>query len=315
MKIDLRRFDLNLLVVFDALMIEKNVTKAAERVFVSQSAVSHALKRLRALLDDPLLVKTEHGMKPTPRALSLEVPIRSALNQIQKNMLSADPFDPLSSRASFVISCSEYFECILFPILAERLAKIAPHMTIGIDVLPSRIPESRLTSGEVDFVVAFDHPEDLSTRLQVQPLLQDTLACAARKDHPTVGDSISLEQLSNVIHVYNSEFQSDIRFKTSELPGQMDQWFEKHKITRQIAVITAAYFAVALITTRTDHVIVIPRRVADKMVEFFNIKTVTLLESLPSVTYNLIWHPLYEHEPSHNWFRRQLLDIADQIDN
>ena len=153
MSLNLRNFDLNLLVCFDALMSERNVSKAAEKVFLSQSGMSHALSRLRTLLDDPILMRTEQGMMPTPRALEMEVPVREMLNRINRTLYTQKPFDPLTSDRTFVLYCTEYFECLVMPKLMAHLEKVAPHCSIVAEILTYELPESKLTSGDVDFVI------------------------------------------------------------------------------------------------------------------------------------------------------------------
>lgn len=119
-------FDLNLLRVFDALMREQNVSRAAERLSLSQPAVSNALNRLRELLDDPLLVRVGRSMQPTPRAQALETPIRAALQQIEQSLSAGEVFDPASSRQHFSIAVTDYVELICMPRLLKQLSQQAP---------------------------------------------------------------------------------------------------------------------------------------------------------------------------------------------
>ncbi len=127
---ELHKFDLNLLVAFDLLMDEKNVSRAAERMFVTQSAMSHTLQRLRQQLDDPLLVKTPAGMKPTDRALSLVKPVKAVLRDVKRLIRAPEEFDPSRSRRRFVIAATDYMDLLVLPPLVERMALAAP----GIDI-------------------------------------------------------------------------------------------------------------------------------------------------------------------------------------
>ncbi len=161
MSINLRNFDLNLLVCFDALMSERNVSKAAEKVFLSQSGMSHALNRLRALLDDPILMRTEQGMMPTPRALEMEMPVREMLNRINRTLYTQKPFDPITTDRRFVLYCTEYFECVVLPKLMAHLEKVAPHCSIVAEILTYELPESKLTSGDVDFIIGVEGLMDI----------------------------------------------------------------------------------------------------------------------------------------------------------
>ncbi|MFM8441815.1 MAG: LysR family transcriptional regulator [Methylococcus sp.] len=137
---DLRQFDLNLLVAFEVLMREMNVSRAAEKMFVTQSTMSHILQRLRQQLDDPVLVRTNTGMKPTERALALVEPVRAILREVERVIQVPERFEPGSSQRRFVIAATDYMEFLLIPPLIERIGLAAP----GVDITSSaRKPPSR----------------------------------------------------------------------------------------------------------------------------------------------------------------------------
>src|SRR5258706_461364 len=128
---NLASVDLNLLVAFDALLTERHVTRAGERVGLSQPAMSNALARLRALFDDPLFVRNAGRMEPTTRAAALAEPVRGALLQLQTALEGAGPFDPATARRRFVLASADFTELLLLPRLIERLDRHAPHIDIG----------------------------------------------------------------------------------------------------------------------------------------------------------------------------------------
>lgn len=175
-------FDLNLLRVFDALMREQNVSRAAERLALSQPAVSNALNRLRELLDDPLLVRVGRSMQPTPRAQALETPIRAALQQLEQSLSAGDVFDPASSRQHFSIAVTDYVELICMPRLLEQLSQQAPGMRIDIRHLSPSLPAEALDKGELDLVLG--RFEDIPARFARQHWMSETLQLALRRDHP-----------------------------------------------------------------------------------------------------------------------------------
>ena len=146
-------FDLNLLRVLDALLRERNVSRAAERLSLSQPAVSNALNRLRELLDDPLLVRAGRAMQPTPRALALEAPIRHALQQIEHSLIAGEAFDPARSQQRFRIAVTDYVELVCMPALMRRLAEHAPGIQLAIQHLTPTLPVEALDNGEVDLVL------------------------------------------------------------------------------------------------------------------------------------------------------------------
>ena len=230
MKFKIQNFDLNLLAIFDALMQERNVSKAARKVFLSQSAMSHALNRLRGLLDDPILVRTEKGMRPTPRALAMEVPIREALTKIQHNLYAPEPFDAFSSQRTFIIYSTEFFECAFLPLLTARLENMAPNIRIIAEILTQFVPESGMTNGDIDFVIGVEDGITVPRSLNIQPWFQDSLTCIVRSQNPVVGDSISLEQFTEIPQIIHSTLGTPFRFSF------LDQWLENKKLSRLVAV-------------------------------------------------------------------------------
>ncbi|MCF8068718.1 MAG: LysR family transcriptional regulator [Desulfobacterales bacterium] len=305
MKISLQNFDLNLLVIFDALMIERNVSKAAEKVFLSQSAMSHALNRLRALLDDPILVRTEKGMMPTPRALTMEVPIREALTNIQHNLYSPEPFDPSTKQETFVIYVPEYFEGVYLPILTSHLQKVAPNVKVMAGILKQKF-EERLVSGEIDYVLSIEGIHEIPGRLKCQPWIYDKLTCVVSKSNKVVGDRITIDEFRNVRHIYHETLG------TPYTQTILDKWLKNNKINHNIAISNPGYLGAAMITETTDYVLTLPLRLAQKLVQKMNLRVVEPPDNFPDYRLNLIWHPLYEKDPAQIWFRGQLLDLANQ---
>ena len=307
MSINLRNFDLNLLVCFDALMSERNVSKAAEKVFLSQSGMSHALSRLRTLLDDPILMRTEQGMMPTPRALEMEVPVREMLNRINRTLYTQKTFDPLTSDRKFVLYCTEYFECLVMPKLMARLEEVAPHCSIVAEILTHELPESKLTSGEVDFVIGVEGLMDIPKNLKSRSWIQDSLVCVVRKENKKIGQFVSLEQLTETPHILISILGSPFRF------GILDNWLEKHNVLRKYSVSTAAFLPAALILAETDYIMTLTRRMATKLSEIMPLRLVELPNNPPDFQLNLIWHPLYEKDSAHIWFKEQLLSLENSL--
>lgn len=303
MSINLRNFDLNLLVCFDALMSERSVSKAADKVFLSQSGMSHALNRLRTLLDDPILMRTEQGMMPTPRALEMEVPVREVLNRINRTLYSQKSFDPLTSDKTFVVYCPEYFECLVMPKLMSHLEKVAPHCKILAEILTYELPESKLTNGDVDFVIGVEGLMDIPKNLRSRSWIQDSLVCIAREKNKKIGDSISMEQFAETPHILFSVLGTPFR------NAFLDKWLQGKNIRREFNVTTAALLPAALTLAETDYIMTLPRGVATKLTEMLPLRLVELQNDPPNFQLNMIWHPLYEKDPAHIWFKWQLLSF------
>jgi DNA-binding transcriptional LysR family regulator len=306
--INLRNFDLNLLVVFDALMRDRNVTLAAKRVNLSQSAMSHALNRLRALLDDPILISTNRGMSPTPLALDIEVPLRHALDEIRQSLTISKSFDPRKSKKKFVIYSTGYFECLILPKLMAKLEKMAPGISIVSEMLTTELPEDALNRGEASFVVALDDVFDVPSRLRSQHLLKDTLVCMTRKGNPLIGDRLSREAYCSARHLYHSTLGTPFNYSL------MDGWLEANHLKRDFAFTAIGFMTATLVLEETDCVMTLPRRLAFKFVEKMNLKIVQPPKDFPEFQLNLIWHPLFEKEPSNIWMRRQLTKIVQNLD-
>jgi len=300
-RINLRNFDLNLLVIFDALMTERNVTRAAEKVFLSQPAMSHALNRLRTLLDDKILVKTEKGLMPTPRALAMELPVRESINQIQQSLFFPEPFDPSNSQKTFTIYTVEHFEWVILPNLLHRLEEIAPKVGIDLEVLDETIPEAELTSGHVHFAVGIQELHKVPTRLRSQPLLEGNFVIVARKGNPKVADRVSPTQLAELEQVYYPELVNQLSRGSSSPISMVMQWFHENNIEPKFAHRSATYSPAAKIVAMTDYIIILPRRIANMMMCSFDLKIVELPENFTKFNLNLIWHPLYEKAPAHIW--------------
>ena len=304
MEINIHNIDLNLLVIFDALMVERNVTKAAESVNLSQSAMSHALNRLRRLLDDPVLVRTEKGMRPTARAKELELPVREVLTNIQHHLYAPQPFAPMNSHRTFVIYSTEYFECVYFPLLIARLERKAPGIKLKLGILERNIPEKRLTNGDVNFVIGVEDVSDVPKRIHSRPWAEDSLSCLVREQNAEVGDHISLAQYSQMKHIYHSTFGTPFAH------ALLDRWLQENGIQRRVAVTTTGYLSAAMIVAETNYLLTLPTRLAQRLVETMGLRMVIPPENFPGYKLNLMWHPIYEKDPACMWLRGQLIDIV-----
>ncbi|WP_043308602.1 LysR family transcriptional regulator [Pseudomonas sp. ML96] len=244
-------FDLNLLRVLDALLRERNVSRAAEHLALSQPAVSNALGRLRDLLDDPLLVRVGRAMQPTPRALELEAPIRAALRQIEESLSEGSRFDPARSRQRFTIALTDYAEMLLMPRLLARLAELAPGIRIDVRHLSPRLPAEALEKGEID--LALGRFEALPPRFVGRRWMSETLQLVARRDHPQLREGLSLDGFLRLRHLWVHGGQTR---------GMVEQWLGEHGLSREIVYTTPNYLQAAHIAAGGDLVAVLPTRLA-----------------------------------------------------
>jgi DNA-binding transcriptional LysR family regulator len=303
---ELKNFDLNLLVAFKVLMEEASVSRAAERMCISQSAMSHVLQRLRQQLDDPVLVRTPKGMTPTPRALSLNGPICALLGEIERVIQPPEEFAPGASQKRFVIAASDYVEFTLLPPLVEKLGRQAPNVEILVKQLNGRIPESEINDDAIDMAIGFDVILDPPSYLQTEELFSEKIISVVRKDHPDfLGDSMSLDQFLAARHMLMSRRASGA--------GIIDDWLEQRGLTRKISLIVPNFLAAPWIVARTDLVLSLPARIGDCLARVAPLKTFQLPISLPDYKLTMVWHSARNKEPAHVWFRRQIRDVCSEI--
>ncbi|QYJ80091.1 LysR family transcriptional regulator [Shewanella acanthi] len=298
----LHQFDLNLLRAFDALMIERNVTKAAQRVFLSQPAMSHALNRLRQHFNDPLLVRTPQGMLPSARALALHSGIQQALKLLEQQLDEPDIFEPANSQRRFVISTTDYVECVLIPPLISRLKAIAPGVHIEIVILREQIPESELANGEIDLVLGFDEYMAVPKHLMRETWLTEPLSALVREGHPEIGNQLSLEQLVATPHVFHSPLGTH--------ESIIDRFLSTQGLTRQISVNSQSYMSAAAIVSQSDHLLVLPQKVAQMLASHWPLKQVSLPSNMPSYHLNCVWHPVQQSQPGLQWLKQIMQQIV-----
>jgi len=293
---NIRSFDMNLLRAFDALMRERNVSRAAERMALTQPAMSNALNRLRNTLNDPVLVRTSRGMQPTPKALSLEKPIRMALAAIDQSLAPEPEFDPSSSEQTFYIATTDYVELVLLPRLMKHLKQVAPSIKVEIHALGHDIPEAQLEEGEYDFVLA-RFPE-LPNRLLSEYWRSETLVCLVRSDHPDFGDEISEQEFLQSNQIWVSGGQRS---------GMVDQWLKENDLKRNVTLTTPNFLMAPIIVAQSDLLVVIPYEVARQYVDKLPLKIMKLPMELGSFDLDIVWHPFHSGTSAHEWFRQQLM--------
>lgn len=290
-------FDLNLLVVFDAVMQERSVTRAGSRVGLSQPAMSHALNRLRHMLKDDLFVRTPDGMVPTPRAEALAGPLRSALNEMQ---LALEPaaFDPVASDRRFTVALNNYAAVVLAPSLATAVAAAAP--AVQLDLRPSGTLDvaEQLDRGELDLAVG--SLETAAERFASADLLDDRFVLVMRRGHPASRQKLSPADFAALPHLEISSAREDIGF--------IDRWLAEHKHVRRIAM-RAPYLSAAPILVQSDLVVMLSRRIAAEFVRNYPLHIRDLPHASPPVRTSMVWHRRFDRQPAHRWLR----DIAASV--
>ncbi|WP_375738192.1 LysR family transcriptional regulator [Pseudomonas boanensis] len=292
-------FDLNLLRVLDALLREQNVSRAAERLALSQPAVSNALARLRELLDDPLLVRIGRRMQPTPRALALEGPIRAALQQIEQTLSGAEAFDPGQSRQQFRIALTDYVEQLCMPGLLARLGDMAPGLRIDVAHLSPSLPIEELDRGALDLVLGrFD---EIPARFVRHPWRIETLQVAVRKGHPLLAGDLDMEKFLRLRHVWVHGGQTR---------GMVDQWLAGRGQSRQIVYTTPNYLQAAHIVAGSDLGVVLPTQLARQFAALLPIQLFDLPFELGPFHLELVCLAQKSRLPAFAWLIEQILLIG-----
>lgn len=293
--------DLNLLRIFEALAAERNVTRAARRVHLSQPAFSHALARLRRALGDPLFVRAPGGMVPTPRAVELEPLVRDVLARATAFTQRAS-FDEATCRRTFRVATTDYYEHIAFPRLACALVRSAPHATIVSRPTGGALPRAELEDDRLDLAIAGFFGA-LPPGFYQQKLFEETFACVVRRDHPVVKKRLTLGQYTKMSHVLISP--------GGDLRGVVDEVLSVRGARRRIAVAPSSFLSAGRIVAESDLVLTAPRRVAETYCRDLPVRMVAPPVSLPGFTVVQVWHERQHHDPAHAWLRRLNAAIKD----
>lgn len=297
--------DLNLLIALDALLQEGNVSRAATRVGLSTPAMSHALARLRAQLGDPLLVRAGQRMVPTPRATDLKDRVHALAQEVRAVLAPAAPADLRSVQRAFRVRTTDQFLTILNPALDRRLRE-APG--IAIHVMPvQREDAALLREGTIDLAIGvYDYSpySELPSDLRIQKLFEDHYVSVVRRDHPTVGRTLTLEQYAELEHV-----QVSVRGPPG---GYVDELLAAQGHKRRI-VRAVPYFITALeLVAQTDYILTLAVRYARRMAPRFDVKLVQPPRSLGLEPYQVsqIWHPRNDRDAAHRFLRDAVADAA-----
>lgn len=294
-------FDLNLLIVFDAVMQERSVTRAGHRVGLSQPAMSHALNRLRHMLKDELFIRTPEGMTPTPRAEALALPLRNALSEMQ---LALEPtkFDPAAADRRFALAVNNYAAVVLAPPLVVAASAAAP--SVGLDLSPSGTLDvaDRLDRGDLD--LALGSLESPGERFLAAPLLEDSFVIVMRRGHPAVRRKLSPTSFADLPHLEISSSGEDTGF--------IDRWLAEHALARRIAL-RAPYLSAAPILVQSDMIATLTRRIAQEFVRSHPLQIREPPYLSPRVRTTMLWHRRLDRHPAHRWLRTIILALVKSL--
>ena len=297
---DINALDLNLLKVFNAVMTERNVSRAANKLFMSQPAVSHALSRLRHSLKDELFIKAPGGVAPTPRAVELGEPIHSTLVALEE-ALNPQEFDPLTSRHVFRIATHDYFTSVIAAELANWVKERAPNISIRLKPTEGRAMEM-LDNQEADVAVsAFG---ELPDRMVALDLFEDEYVCVIGKHHPLAKGKLTLKRFANASHLLISP-RGDER-------GFVDTALAKQGLTRQVSMIVNQFASAAEIVANSNLVLTAPQRIAQQAVDRYG----CVIEPCPIdapetfTSTSVVRHRILGNHPPIHWLCETLRQVC-----
>jgi len=301
--VQLSSIDLNLLVALDALLSERSVTGAARRVALSPSAMSHALARLRALFDDPVLVRTGSHMVPTALAEDLRVHVRVALEHARAAFAATSAFDPFRCAQIFRVSASDDVQVMLLPPLLERLARLAPRVEVEMSAGRDEVAAcAQLESGELDLAIGPFGKVPRAVHAAV--LFETRVVCLVRRDHPRIGEELTLERYLEEDHVAIAP-EGGIY-----LPFDLDRIIERVAKRRRVVARVSSLQVAPLVVAQTDLVCTAAERVVAGIVGCLPLRVLRHPLELPRPRAHLIWHDRVHRHAARRWFRELVLDAA-----
>ncbi|MFA9485498.1 MULTISPECIES: LysR family transcriptional regulator [unclassified Moraxella] len=311
---NLQKVDLNLLVHLDVLLREKNVTRAAEQLGITQPAMSNILRRLRSLFNDPLLVRSSEGMTPTERAGELQPRIREILSDVSTLLEPRTEFRPYSTSRVFRIMTSDYAEATLVPRLVKALRSEAPNVILDF-LTPSDVSYQDMEQGRVD--LAINRFNEIPQSFHQVLVWRDTFSCLLSADSPYVS-RFNLKNYLKAQHVWVSKTGMGVGFgvnpeKSGGL-GSIDQALQRLGQKRRISVFTRHYQMPAMLDANKDLIATLPTRVAK--LQAHNNPQIIVKEPpffIPEFELTMAWSPLLQHHSAHRWLRQLILHVARQV--
>lgn len=300
---DLASIDLNLLVVFDAIMAERHVTRAGERIGLSQPAVSAALNRLRYLVKDELFIRRSDGMHPTRRAQELAVPLRQALVQIQA-ALEVKVFESATATRTFKLAINDFAASVLVPRLGERLSVEAPNVSLQILQADDILGLKLLDGDVVDLAVA---PfENAPAQFQYQQLLEPAgFLCTMRKGHPLANQPLTIELFAQTPQLLIS--------RTGDPTGFVDEILAEVGHQRRVAFTVPSFLLAPIVLAKTDYIAVLPQRLVEMFQDKFELVSCEPPFAQKKFSLGMLWHRRLSNDPGLFWLRTTLKEVASKV--
>jgi DNA-binding transcriptional LysR family regulator len=297
---DITDVDLNLLVVFDALLRNRSVSGAARELKMSQPATSFALNRLRKTFGEPLFVRTSRGIHPTPYAESLASPLESILDRIRADLLQQQTFDPATAQRSVTLNMQDIGELVFLPRILRRLSEVAPGLQLRTVNLPAPLLEPALRSGEVDIALGY-FPGLTGAALFQQRLFSHSFVCIVRADHPTIKGEMTRRQFLDGQHA--------VVHPAGEVNDSLEAELRAQGLTRKVSVRIEHFLAVPSILSQSDLIFTVPYAIGEELAKLADIKLVKPpFKAKPRIV-RQHWHARFQHDGANRWLRSLIAEL------
>ncbi len=296
---DIRSVDLNLLVVFDAMLQQRSVTRAAEALGLSQPAMSAALARLRVLFNDPLFVRAGAQMNPTPSAERLGTVIRPLVLTIQTEILQPPVFDPATSQRSYALLTPDIAEMNFLPRLLAHLAQHAPQVNLKTLAMPRHAAASALESGAAELAIGY-FPDLQKAGFFQQRLIRSSHVCLLRQGHALGRGKLTLAQFLQASHAV---------VKPDGREHVFEQFLQARGLQRRVVVELSHFMSLLPIVETSDLIATVPRDLAEFFVQHGKVRYVDTPMKSPVIDVFLFWHQRYQKDPAHVWLRKQIHEL------
>lgn len=291
--------DLNLLAVFQEVYRERQISAAARKLGLTQSAVSNALGRLRRTFDDELFVRTAHGMQPTPFAQQVAEPVGAALAQVALALNQRSRFDPATSTRRFTIAMTDVGEVYFMPALIERCRALAPQVQVSSVRAGSIALKEEMESGRVDLAIgAFD---DVSEALYQKLLFRQPYVSMFRRGHPLARGAVTLKRFAAAEHLLVDSGESPY--------PRINQLLEKAGVGKATRFRVPHFTAVPYIVSGSDLVVTVPQKLAERAAVPFGLKWIAPPLKLPILQTKMFWHRRFNQDPGSQWLRGMVADV------
>jgi DNA-binding transcriptional LysR family regulator len=297
---DTKRLDLNLLVTLETLLVERNVTKAAARLHLSQPAVSTQLSRLRHEFDDLLLIPAQRGMTPTAKAMELLDPLRQALDQVRATVASHRNFDPAKARLTFAIACTDYLQAAVVKPLVAELRTRAPGVRVALRNLDLPQLETQMARGDVD--LALMTPQAAPPGLRTRHLFDERYVLIGRRKHPRLGDGITIAEFAKLEQVI-------VSLDGGGFATPVDSALAALGHRRNVVLSAASFLFVPEIVTHSDFVALVPERLVRDRAN--KLKVMDCPFPVEGFAVGMVWHERSHGHSGQRWIREAIVSLIN----